>query len=200
MSGVWVFGYGSLVSPESFGHTLGRGFERGVDFHPAVLRGYGRRWNYGVMSFVGRSEEPDGSTREWSIVAHMHFLAIRELPPGLPTVVGDEGKLRQVFMNLVKNAIEAMPRGGRLSIIARVEDGRIIVEVTDTGVGIPEGVDVFEPFKTTKAAGTGLGLSVARQVITSLGGSLGCESELGVGTTFRVVLPIGTEADAQLDA
>ncbi|MCB0967781.1 MAG: gamma-glutamylcyclotransferase [Ilumatobacter sp.] len=69
MSGVWVFGYGSLVSPESFGHTLGRGFERGVDFHPAVLRGYGRRWNYGVMSFVGRSEEPDGSTREWSIVA-----------------------------------------------------------------------------------------------------------------------------------
>ncbi|MCA9654515.1 MAG: response regulator [Myxococcales bacterium] len=125
---------------------------------------------------------------------------LRELPPGLPTVVGDEGKLRQVFMNLVKNAIEAMPRGGRLSIIARVEDGRIIVEVTDTGVGIPEGVDVFEPFKTTKAAGTGLGLSVARQVITSLGGSLGCESELGVGTTFRVVLPIGTEADAQLDA
>ena len=69
MSGVWVFGYGSLVSPESFGHTLGRGFHRGVDFHPAVLRGHGRRWHYGVMSLVGRSDEHDGSTRSWTIVA-----------------------------------------------------------------------------------------------------------------------------------
>lgn len=64
-----MFGYGSLVSPESFGHTLGRGLRRGDDFHPAVLRGYGRRWNYGVMSLVGESDEPDGSIRSWTIVA-----------------------------------------------------------------------------------------------------------------------------------
>ncbi|MAT03595.1 MAG: hypothetical protein CL424_00905 [Acidimicrobiaceae bacterium] len=69
MSGVWVFGYGSLVSPESFGHTLGRPLHRGVDFHAAVLNGYGRRWNYGVMSITGESDEPDGSTRQWTIVA-----------------------------------------------------------------------------------------------------------------------------------
>ena len=69
MSGVWVFGYGSLVSPESFGHTLGRPLLRGTDLHRAVLRGYGRRWNYGVTTFVGETDEPDGSTRRWTIVA-----------------------------------------------------------------------------------------------------------------------------------
>ena len=69
MSGVWVFGYGSLVSPESFGHTLGRSLTLGSDFHEAEIRGYGRRWNYGVMSVVGESTEAGGATREWAIVA-----------------------------------------------------------------------------------------------------------------------------------
>jgi cation transport regulator ChaC len=69
VSGVWVFGYGSLVSPDSFGHTLGRSLVPGVDFHEAEVRGYGRRWNYGVMSMVGESTEPDGTAKEWTIVA-----------------------------------------------------------------------------------------------------------------------------------
>jgi cation transport regulator ChaC len=69
MSGVWVFGYGSLVSPASFGHTLGRALRPGVDFHEAEIAGYGRRWNYGVASVRGESDEPDGSIREWTIVA-----------------------------------------------------------------------------------------------------------------------------------
>ena len=69
MSGVWVFGYGSLVSPESFGHTLGRALTRGVDFLEAEVTGYGRRWNYGVMSVVGESIGADGLRREWTIVA-----------------------------------------------------------------------------------------------------------------------------------
>ncbi|TDT16683.1 hypothetical protein BDK89_2276 [Ilumatobacter fluminis] len=90
MSGVWVFGYGSLVSPESFGHTLGRAFHRGVDFHPAVLRGYGRRWNYGVMSLVGRADEHDGSTREWTIVALGIAAADDEMTNGVIGWVGDD--------------------------------------------------------------------------------------------------------------
>lgn len=69
MSGAWVFGYGSLVSPESFGHTLGRALTPGVDFVEAEVTGYGRRWNYGVMSVVGESIEDDGSRKEWTIVA-----------------------------------------------------------------------------------------------------------------------------------
>src|SRR5690349_8504669 len=56
MSGVWVFGYGSLVSPESFGRTLGRPLRMGVDVHPAELAGYGRRWNYGVLHVTARTD------------------------------------------------------------------------------------------------------------------------------------------------
>ena len=69
MSGAWVFGYGSLVSPESFGHTLGRAVTPGVDFLEAEVVGYGRRWNYGVMSVVGESIGADGLPKEWTIVA-----------------------------------------------------------------------------------------------------------------------------------
>jgi cation transport regulator ChaC len=68
-SGVWVFGYGSLVSPESFGHTLSRVLTRGVDVHPAAVVGFGRRWNYGVMTTIGESDEPDGTRRSWTVVA-----------------------------------------------------------------------------------------------------------------------------------
>lgn len=68
-SGVWVFGYGSLVSPDSFAHTLGRPLTPGVDFLEAEVAGYGRRWNYGVMSMVGESTGPDGEPQNWTIVA-----------------------------------------------------------------------------------------------------------------------------------
>ena len=69
MSGCWVFGYGSLVSPASFGATLGRALRPGVDFFEAELTGFGRRWNYGVLHTMGASTEPDGSIRDWTIVA-----------------------------------------------------------------------------------------------------------------------------------
>jgi two-component system sensor kinase FixL len=77
------------------------------------------------------------------------------------TVLDDAEKLKQVVLNLCKNAVEAMPEGGRLTVCARCEAKQVCVEVADTGVGIPPGVNIFEPFVTTKAEGTGLGLSIA---------------------------------------
>ena len=69
MSGVWVFGYGSLVSPDSFGHTLGRRPRLGTDFFEAEIIGYGRRWNYGSLRYTGRAADDTGTIREWAIVA-----------------------------------------------------------------------------------------------------------------------------------
>jgi hypothetical protein len=69
MAGVWVFGYGSLVSPESFGATLGRELRPGVDFFDAEVGGFGRRWNYGVLHVTGTAVEPAGGTRDYTIVA-----------------------------------------------------------------------------------------------------------------------------------
>src|SRR6266545_3350194 len=116
-----------------------------------------------------------------------------EIPDGLPEVVADAELLRQAFLNLCVNAIQAMQErgGGRLAVRARREGDAVVVEVADTGPGIdPETrAHVFEPFYTTKANGTGLGLAIVRQAAEAHGGSVEVESALGAGATFRVRLP-----------
>ncbi len=103
-------------------------------------------------------------------------------------------------MNLVVNAADAMPEGGRLTIRTRLEDGAAALEVADTGTGMSEDVRarVFEPFFTTKDAskGTGLGLSVVHGIVTSHGGRVEAESEVDRGSTFRVVLPVPDQTRA----
>jgi dephospho-CoA kinase len=89
VAGCWVFGYGSLVSPESFGATLGRELRPGVDLRRAELAGFGRRWNYGVRHTVGTSPEPDGSSRIWTIVALGLVAADAEVVNGVVGWVDD---------------------------------------------------------------------------------------------------------------
>jgi signal transduction histidine kinase len=107
-------------------------------------------------------------------------------------VMGNDDKLKQVFLNLFKNACEAMPDGGKLTVETRKSDGKIDISVTDTGMGIKkEDMNrIFDPFFSTKGVkGTGLGLSVSYGIVRSLNGSVEVESEVGKGTTFRVTLP-----------
>jgi PAS domain S-box-containing protein len=121
----------------------------------------------------------------------------------LPPVQGNSGRLAQVLLNLVVNAIEALPDGAvernEVRITTRaVGKEWVAIEVSDTGPGISSEVRarLFEPFFTTKAVGegTGLGLSISHQIITRLGGKIEVESELGQGATFRVLLPVAKEA------
>ncbi|MBI5594864.1 MAG: HAMP domain-containing protein [Elusimicrobia bacterium] len=119
------------------------------------------------------------------------------LPGELPLVQGDPGQLEQVFLNLALNAVQAMPGGGRLEIAGAVKDAStVVVTVADTGSGIaPEVLErIFEPFFTTKDGGSGLGLSITRQIAMAHGGELWLESEPGVGTTAHVRLPRAKEA------
>ncbi|MEX1365885.1 MAG: PAS domain S-box protein [Nannocystaceae bacterium] len=114
-----------------------------------------------------------------------------EWSSSLPLVHVDREKITQVLLNLAKNAVEAMSEtGGVLRLRVRQEDVYVVVEVGDDGGGIPEGVDVFEPFATTKSYGTGLGLPVAKQIVAAHGGELDYRSEPGRGTTFRLCLPV----------
>jgi two-component system sensor histidine kinase HydH len=113
----------------------------------------------------------------------------------LPHVRVDPEKMRQVLLNLCNNAIEAMPAGGTLILKAYARSDSLNIEVIDTGSGIPAGLDVFQPFATTKEKGTGLGLMIVRQILAAHGGSVSYESELGKGTTFRVSLPLGCATD-----
>ncbi len=106
---------------------------------------------------------------------------------------GSDGQLEEVLMNLIINAIDAMPRSGELTIATRNEDRFLIITVADTGTGIvPENMEkIFEPFFTTKGEdGTGLGLNVSRTIVQEHGGELLVESEVGKGTRFTIELPI----------
>ncbi|HWP48521.1 MAG TPA: ATP-binding protein [Candidatus Limnocylindrales bacterium] len=110
----------------------------------------------------------------------------------LPEVLIDVNQLRQVFLNLFRNAMEAMPQGGRLVVTTRTRDGKVEIEIVDTGVGIDKAnlERIFEPFFTTKAKGSGLGLPLVRQILKEHRGEIECISEKGAGTTFIVWLPI----------
>jgi signal transduction histidine kinase len=112
----------------------------------------------------------------------------------LPLVLCHSGKINQVFLNLLANAVQACDRGGRVALRTRAEGEGVVVEVQDNGCGIrPEHrARLFEPFFTTKPVGqgTGLGLSVSFGIIRDHGGAIEVESEVGRGSTFRVRLPL----------
>ena len=122
---------------------------------------------------------------------------VRRLAP-VPCVVANAGRLGQVFLNLLVNAAQAIPEGNPAGHEIRVATstdarGRVVVEIADTGSGIPPEIleRMFDPFFTTKPAGvgTGLGLAISRGIVAALGGEIQVESEVGAGSTFRVLLP-----------
>ncbi len=116
-----------------------------------------------------------------------------EMPPEVPVVLGDEAQLQQVFLNLFLNAVEAMPSGGDLVVRVRetTRGGPVRIEVSDTGEGItPENLaNVFTPFFSTKAQGSGLGLSICNRIVSDHGGQIEVASTPGKGTTVTVELP-----------
>lgn len=114
----------------------------------------------------------------------------KELEWGVALVQGHPDRLRQVALNLAKNAIEAMPQGGTLRLSVVVQGDLAVLSVEDTGMGVPEGIDILNAFQTTKAGGTGLGLAIVNQIVTSHRGSLSWQSAPGKGTTFRVIFPM----------
>jgi signal transduction histidine kinase len=100
-------------------------------------------------------------------------------------------ELREALINLVLNAVDAMPKGGAITLETRGEGDWVVLSVADTGAGIPADVRrrIFEPFFTTKESGTGLGLSIVSGIVSSYGGTIDVDSELGHGTCFTIRLP-----------
>lgn len=123
------------------------------------------------------------------------------LDPMLPLVCASPSEMQQVFLNLINNALDAMEEtGGKLEITTRVEGQRVIVDVADTGHGIPQAnlSRIFDPFFTTKPVGkgTGLGLSICYGIIQKMGGEITVQSAVGVGTVFHIKLPFRRDAGA----
>ena len=117
-------------------------------------------------------------------------VARRYAEPVVPALA-DPHLLRPVLLNLMRNAVQVMPGGGTLTVSVEGRGGRTRVGITDTGPGIAPAAreEIFRPFYTTRARGTGLGLTVARGLVTAMGGEIELESEVGRGATFVVALP-----------
>jgi PAS domain S-box-containing protein len=126
---------------------------------------------------------------------HYAKLGIRveeDLAEHLPPIDGDPVKLNRAFLNLFKNAVEAMPRGGTLKVRAYQENSAVVLEVSDTGVGIPKDINVFDLFVTSKPMGTGLGLPIVQDIVNAHHGAISYTSDCDKGTTFKLKLPLLT--------
>jgi two-component system, NtrC family, sensor kinase len=121
----------------------------------------------------------------------------QKLDPDLPSVIADAAQIRQVLLNVVRNAREAMPSGGAVSVATRTVDGTVAVDVRDTGPGIDPArlARIFDPFFTTKERGTGLGLALAQEIAREHGGELTCVSSPGNGTIFTLRLPAAPDEE-----
>lgn len=140
-----------------------------------------------VRQFV-RFFEPEAAECDVTIQTH--------LAAGLPEVAVDEALMRQVFGNLARNAIEAMPEGGVLAVSTMrtavdEDEPRVVLELIDAGLGMTadQKARMFDVFYSMKPGGSGLGLPTVRKIVEAHGGRLECESEVGKGTRFRVILP-----------
>lgn len=112
-----------------------------------------------------------------------------EFPVTLSPMMLDRQKIKEAILRICQNAIEAMPSGGVLALRGYESDGRMVLEISDTGAGIPKGLEVFEPFRTTKPRSSGLGLPIASRIISAHHGTIDYVSDVGHGTTFEIGLP-----------
>jgi signal transduction histidine kinase len=170
-----------------------------------VLEAEVRRLDGIVRNFLGavRPVRPDlAETQLLEVVAaslallkdQLEQLGVRatvDVAGELPTVLADRGQVQQALFNVLKNALEAMDRGGELTIRARSEDDWVVLEVSDTGVGIPAEklTRVFDAYYTTKEDGSGLGLLIVLRILRAHGGRVDVTSEPGKGTTVTLRFP-----------
>lgn len=132
-----------------------------------------------VLRFQGKEIEDRGLT--------VHG----ELPASTPVIMADRNQLKQVFFNLLKNAMEAMPAGGKLSLKVRADDDSVYILLADTGSGIKteDLAKLFSPYHTTKTGGHGLGLMIVQRIMRDHGGHVGIESKEGTGTVVTLQFP-----------
>ncbi len=154
-----------------------------------------------INMLIGRELLLLGST-----LARQGIRVEHDLAANLPPLWGRADELAQVLLNLIANAIQAMPRGGHLQLRTFLQDRsngseqpHLVIEITDTGVGIPPEVQerIFEPFFTTRSDGSGLGLSISTKIVNAHGGTLSCRSTPGVGSTFILTFAVQQHIDPQ---
>jgi signal transduction histidine kinase len=128
-------------------------------------------------------------------VSHVDFpknVQLIDLTKSTPAIRIDADNMKRVFINLVKNAVDAMPNGGKLTVTSEKANGAVKIAFADTGLGISEEnlKKLFGPLFTTKAKGMGLGLAICKRIVEAHGGRISVESAVGKGTTFTITIPL----------
>jgi signal transduction histidine kinase/iron only hydrogenase large subunit-like protein len=167
----------------------------------------------GLLNFARETKLRSGPTNVNDVVEDVLGLVAQQslfhnikmkkvLDPNLPTIVADYALLKQVFLNIILNAAQAMEGNGKLAIITAAEKKQIKIKIQDTGPGIPPEVlgKLFSPFFTTKEKGTGLGLAISYGIIERHRGKIDVETDLGKGATFIISLPTFAEEEPTEDA
>lgn len=126
-----------------------------------------------------------------SLVEIPKYIHVLDITEDKPRIIVDIEKMKRVFINIIKNAIDTMPNGGTLTIKSSKKAGNLDITFTDTGVGVPKNVleKIWTPFFTTKAKGMGLGLPICKRIVEAHRGSISAESIIGKGTTFTLTIP-----------
>jgi len=129
-----------------------------------------------------------------SFKARKRKVEIEVSVPGNLQILGDADLLKQAFLNILLNSVESIPNGGEISVTARDYQEYIVLEIEDTGAGVPEEYmkKMFDPFFSTKGSGTGLGLSIARRIVETHGGTITARSQVGEGTLMTMKFPKGS--------
>jgi len=140
-----------------------------------------------LVSHVCELLRPEAAARQIQLTA--------EIQPGLPPITADPVRLTQALVNLVINAMQAVERAGRIDVSAGRFDSTMVLKVADSGPGIPQEklASIFDPYFTTKAEGSGLGLWIAQQIVTAHGGNIQAQNGASGGAVFTLVLPLQPE-------
>ena len=113
-----------------------------------------------------------------------------EIDGSIPEILGDRGQIKQVFFNLIKNAMEAMPSGGTLKILARADEEQVTLQFIDNGIGISQNIaKIFDAYYTSKEDGHGLGMMIVQRILRQHGGQIAIESQVDVGTAISLQFP-----------
>lgn len=160
----------------------------------------------GILTKVldrARPEPPDAQTVQMNPIIEEAVKLLEEelrdgrvrvslsLDPGLPAIAADSDRIFEMVLNLLRNAMQAMPMGGSLTVLTLPAGDAVELQFADTGLGIPEDIRsrIFSPFFTTKPTGSGLGLTIVEQIVREHGGTIDLHSAVGIGSTFTVKLP-----------
>ena len=158
------------------------------------MSGYSRSGAKDQMGEVNINERLDASIEMALMASYTDNIELEKNYSQLPLIKAKPEEIQQIYLNIIRNAVQAMEGTGKLKISSSQKDGRVVTTIQDTGPGIPQEYlsKIFDPFFTTKdqGKGSGLGLNIVHRLVENYGGSISVESIVGLGTTFTITFPI----------